>query len=288
MSPFEYRILINSDNESALSNYFISLGAVAITTEPVEALYEAAHHYCQLVVLFNDETIVETMNAILPILASQDLIEDYAFHQHDDSIDWVAETQKEFAPILIGDRLCIASDKQELLEQERVTVVLDPGSAFGTGTHPTTYLCLAWLEKNIRGGESLIDYGCGTGVLSIAALKLGAKQVIAVDIDDLAITATEINATLNSISPDQLAAVKCLPELISQVDIIVCNIIINPLVTFAQQFANYLRSDGILVLSGMLVEQIDEVVEAFSSQFQLISHDHYDEWARVIMRRRNV
>lgn len=286
MSPFEYRILINIDNESALSNYFISLGAVAITTESVEELHETSHHHCQLVVLFNDETIVETMNAILPILASQDLIEDYTFHQHDDSIDWVAETQKEFAPILIGDRLCVASDKQELLEQERVTVVLDPGSAFGTGTHPTTYLCLAWLEENIRGGESLIDYGCGTGVLSIAALKLGAKQVIAVDIDDLAIAATEINATLNSISPDQLTAVKCLPELRNQVDIIICNIIINPLVTFAQQFANYLQPNGILVLSGMLDEQIEEVVEAFSSQFQLVSHDNQDGWGRVILQRR--
>lgn len=286
MSPFEYRILINIENETALSDYFMSLGAVAITEKPVESLRDEREYQSQLVVLFNDEAIVETMNAVLPILQSQALINGYEFYQHDASINWVAESQKEFAPISIGKRLYITSDLHALPHENRKTILLNPGSAFGTGTHPTTYLCLQWLEENIRGGESVIDYGCGTGVLSLAALKLGAKQVIAVDIDEMAIQATEANAILNDISREQLIVGKSLPTLSNQVDIIICNIIINPLVTFANKFATHLKSTGVLVLSGMLVEQVDEVVDAFSSQFQLISHEHLGEWACVIMQRR--
>lgn len=281
MTPYEYRIIIDKSREEALTNYFLTVGAVAMTVRELDH----DDQKIQLIVLFNDEALLPTMNAVLPVLKAQELIHDHQFHQHDDSIDWVAETQKEFPPVLIGDRLCICSKDQIAFDRDRITVVLDPGAAFGTGTHPTTHLCLQWLEKNIQGGERIIDYGCGTGVLAISAIKLGAKQVIAVDIEDQAIAATAANATLNAISADQLSVVKSLDESTQSVDLIICNIIINPLITFSNQFSRLLKPAGMLVLSGMLVNQIDDVLHAYLTQFELLSIEQQDEWARLVMRR---
>jgi len=160
---------------------------------------------------------------------------------------------------------------------------LDPGLAFGTGTHPTTALCLEWLDQNIKGGEDILDYGCGSGILGIAAVKLGATSALGVDYDPQALEAGRLNAELNALTPaqfDVVLPVDFLPHE-KEFDIIVANILAKPLMELGGEFASYLKQKGEIILSGILTSQVSEVVGCYENYFQLVSAANKEEWARL-------
>ena len=141
-----------------------------------------------------------------------------------------------------------------------MTIVLDPGLAFGTGSHPTTHMCLQWLGENLRPGERVIDYGCGSGILAIAAALLGAARVVAVDIDPQAVTSTRANAQVNGVDVDVRLSTEPVPE---PADVVVANILSNPLKLLAPMLSSLVAPGGRLVLAGLLDRQMDEVAAAY-------------------------
>lgn len=179
--------------------------------------------------------------------------------------DWVRLTQSQFGPIEVGDRVLIVpswhADQVALAGPGRIAIKLDPGLAFGTGSHPTTHLCLEWLACELQPGSTVLDYGCGSGILAIAAVLLGAGATLGVDIDEQAVQATRDNALANDVVLEGLLP-DSLPD--GQFDVVVANILSNPLKVLAPMLAGRARSGGRLVLSGVLERQADEVAAAYA------------------------
>ena len=176
--------------------------------------------------------------------------------------DWVRLTQAQFDPIEISSRLWIVPTWHVAPNTSAINLILDPGLAFGTGSHPTTRLCLQWLDQHIQGGEQVLDYGCGSGILAIAALKLGAARAFGIDIDPQAITASHANAAQN-----QSAAEFYLPHAAPniQVDVVVANILTSPLKVLAPLLSGAVRAGGQIVLSGILEQQADAVCAVYQN-----------------------
>ena len=192
--------------------------------------------------------------------------------------DWVRLTQSQFDPIQISERLWITPSWHKAPAGNAVNLQLDPGLAFGTGSHPTTRLCLKWLDTQIKGGESVLDYGCGSGILTIAALKLGAGSAVGVDIDEQAIRASNDNAAQNNVQahfylPDGL------PQ--GQFDVVVANILANPLRMLGEMLAARTKQGGRIVLSGLLAEQSEELSEIYSQWFDIEPAETEEGWARL-------
>ena len=189
--------------------------------------------------------------------------------------DWVRLTQSQFDPIRISDRLWIVPTWHEASDPAAINIALDPGLAFGTGSHPTTRLCLRWLDACLKGGESVLDYGCGSGILAIAAMKLGAGSAVGVDIDPQAVVASRDNAAANSVQASFFV-----PDAVhlAQYDIVVANILTNPLRALAPLLANGTRSGGRIVLSGILAEQAEEVMRIYAQWFDLAQPAIEDGW----------
>jgi len=175
--------------------------------------------------------------------------------------DWVRLTQSQFAPIAISARLWIVPTWHEPPAGDHSIVIrLDPGLAFGTGSHPTTRLCLCWLDEHLAAGESVLDYGCGSGILAIAAKKLGAGSVLGIDVDPNAVSASRDNAALNGVEVAFADADASPP---SGHDVVVANILTNPLRVLAPLLCGAVRRGGRLVLSGILETQRDSVIDAY-------------------------
>lgn len=189
--------------------------------------------------------------------------------------DWVRQTQAQFEPICVSQRLWIVPTWHEAPDPTATVIRLDPGLAFGTGSHPTTRLCLRWLDSTPLKDCSLLDYGCGSGILAIAAAKLGARQVQATDIDPQASIATRDNALANQcavevLDIDHASGVKA--------DIVVANILTNPLKVLAPALAGHLAPGGRLTLSGILEEQEAEVIAAYAPLISLARYALEDGW----------
>ena len=189
--------------------------------------------------------------------------------------NWVQLTQSQFDPIRVSDRLWIVPSWHIAPDPEAIVLVLDPGMAFGTGSHPTTRLCLEWLERTVSTDISILDYGCGSGILAIAAAKLGAKEVLGVDIDLQAVSAAKSNAALNNVSARFEDSTR---EIKGQFDIVVANILSNPLKALAPAICAHVRPGGRLALSGILTEQSDDLIEAYSPYIPLSIADSRDGW----------
>ena len=192
---------------------------------------------------------------------------------------WERVCLQDFHPIRAGKRLWICPSWETLPpDPNAITVTLDPGLAFGTGTHPTTAMCLAWLDAHLEPGTDVIDYGCGSGILSLAAIKLGARHVTAIDHDTQAVESTKENASRNHLPPAQLTA--GLPDTLppDKADLIIANILAAPLIQLAPLFASHLRSGGQLALSGILETQSASVIEAYAPWFSLQPHDKSGGW----------
>lgn len=195
-----------------------------------------------------------------------------------DDQDWVRVTQDQFTPQQITPRLWIVPSWHAAPDPQAINIVLDPGLAFGTGTHPTTRLCLRWLESRVRGGESVLDFGCGSGILAIAALKLGAARACGIDIDEQALLAARHNAMQNQVSAVFLDAAE---KLAQPAQIVVANILANPLRVLAPLLARLTAQQGRVVLSGVLETQADEVREAYRPWFVMDQAEHEDGWVML-------
>lgn len=197
--------------------------------------------------------------------------------------DWVRLTQSQFAPIRISDRLWIVPSWQDAPDAGALNLVVDPGLAFGTGSHPTTRLCLRWIEQNVSAGDTVLDYGCGSGILAIAAKRLGAGIVIGTDIDPQALIAAQANAERNMAecrfaAPDELSA--------ATFDVVVANILTNPLRLLAPALAARVRSGGRIVLSGILVDQASEVIAVYERWFNIGTWQTDEGWVALAGARR--
>jgi len=192
--------------------------------------------------------------------------------------DWVRATQNQFQPVRVSSRLWVVPTWHAAPDPAAINLVIDPGLAFGTGTHATTRLCMKWLDTNLRGGESVLDYGCGSGILGIAALKLGAARATGVDIDPLALLAARHNAMQNQVHMAFVAAERDAPE---PADIVLANILANPLTLLAPLLARLTRRGGHILLSGVLEHQAREVEDAYRTAFDLAPLEHDDGWVLI-------
>jgi len=175
--------------------------------------------------------------------------------------DWVAKSREQFGPIRVSAHLWIVPTWRAPPEPEAINLVLDPGLAFGTGSHPSTRLCLQWLERSIAGGETVLDYGCGSGILAIAALKLGALRAVGVDIDPDAVTAARANARRNGVAGEFFEG---RAPLTFTADVVIANILANPLKVLAPMLASRCRHGGQIALSGILSDQASDVQSCYS------------------------
>jgi ribosomal protein L11 methyltransferase len=189
--------------------------------------------------------------------------------------DWVRATQSQFDPIKITDKLWIVPTWHESPDNNAINIVLDPGLAFGTGSHPTTHLCLAWLTQTVQAGQSVLDYGCGSGILAIAAKKLGAGQVIGTDIDAQAIQSSVYNAEQNHVAADFYHAAKYQSQ---EFDIVVANILSSALSVLAPALAKSCKANGKIALSGILKEQAADVSAIYAEWFNMEPPQFMDSW----------
>jgi ribosomal protein L11 methyltransferase len=199
--------------------------------------------------------------------------------------DWIRAWMDSFKPMRFGERLWIVPSWHQPPEATGVNILLDPGLAFGTGTHPTTRLCLEWLDAHAPEGQQVIDYGCGSGILAIAAALLGAGQVWATDNDPQALIATNENAERNQVVA-RIHATLPNEEPQQPADVLLANILAGPLVTLAPRFGRLLRPGGALVLSGILADQAEEVRDAYLAEFHMDPPQLLDGWVRLTGTRR--
>jgi ribosomal protein L11 methyltransferase len=285
MAWIEIKVKTMLKHVEALSALLTELGALAITTQDAgdQPLYEPSKEALPLwenhilIGLFDDST--RNLDEILLTLLIH--FPQYKFEINSvPDLEWTRVWMEDLHPMQFGKRLFVVpSFKNEQLCANQV--VLDPGLAFGTGKHPTTALCLQWLDEHIAGGEMLVDYGCGSGILAIAALKLGAKKAYAIDNDPQAILATQENAKKNEICETQLTTL--FPENleIAHADILIANILANPLIEFASKFADILVAGGKLALSGILENRADDVVNAYQPFFTINHIEKFKGWVRI-------
>ena len=228
----------------------------------------------------------DTNFIITQIKASNMLADDFAYkvEQLEDK-DWEREWMENFHPMKFGERLWICPSWREIPEPDAVNVMLDPGLAFGTGTHPTTALCLEWLEGLDLSGKTVIDFGCGSGILAIAAIKLGAEKVIGIDIDPQALQASRDNAERNGVA-DQLEVF--LPQnqpegLIA--DVVVANILAGPLRELAPIIKGLVKPNGDLAMSGVLDTQAEDVANHYRDELHIDPIVEQSEWCRISGRK---
>jgi ribosomal protein L11 methyltransferase len=192
--------------------------------------------------------------------------------------DWVRLTQSQFDPIRISGRLWIVPSWHVAPDPAAINLELDPGLAFGTGSHPTTRLCLEWVEQHVGPGLSVLDYGCGSGILGIAAAKFGAKDVLGIDIDPAALTAAADNAARNGVV---LRLAHSGAPLDETFDCVIANILTNPLMLLAPLLTSRLKSGGRLALSGVLETQAGQVIEAYARFLPLQVGAVHEGWVRL-------
>jgi ribosomal protein L11 methyltransferase len=189
--------------------------------------------------------------------------------------DWVRATQSQFDPIKITDNLWIVPTWHSAPNANAINIVLDPGLAFGTGSHPTTHLCLAWLSQTVKKDQSVLDYGCGSGILAIAAKKLGASKVVGTDIDAQAIQASLYNAEQNAVRASFYHANDYQTE---EYDIVAANILSSALSVLAPALAKSCKSGGKIALSGILKEQAEAVSAIYAPWFDMQAPVYMDAW----------
>lgn len=192
--------------------------------------------------------------------------------------DWVRLTQSQFEPQKISEHLWIVPTWHQEPDPAAINIRLDPGLAFGTGSHPTTRLCLQWLEQTIKGGETVLDYGCGSGILAIAAMKLGAASALGLDVDPAALEAARANCEANAVVCEFTDAAATLDL---KADIVVANILANPLRLLAPALAGHVRPGGRLALAGILAAQAQELAGIYETWFELDRFAESDGWVRI-------
>lgn len=273
----------------ALSDYLMELGALAVTfldaednpiLEPKPGETPLWEHLIVLA-LFDADTDTSLTDSLIQASDYQQYFDSSKEWEIIRDQDWERAWMENFKPMQFGQRVWIVPSWCEAPDPTAVNIKLDPGLAFGTGTHPTTALCLKWLDGADLSGKTVIDYGCGSGILTVAALLLGAEKVYAVDIDPQAIEATEMNLERNNVPRDRL--VLGLPEQVKlpQADILLANILAEPLRQLSESIANSVKSGGNLVLSGLLESQADGLIAIYQNWFKMQPVSLQEEWGRL-------
>ena len=284
MAWVSLRLAVAGEAAEAVADRLMEAGALTVSIEDQDAGTDRelpqfgepgladpkawAHNW--LVALLDTDTDVPALLAA----AGVDSRTDYQIEPVPEQ-DWVRLTQSQFDPIRISERLWIVPTWHEAPNAEAINIVLDPGLAFGTGSHPTTRLCLRWLESNLQGGETVLDYGCGSGILAIAAAKLGAARVWGVDLDAQAVQSARDNAAANAVE-----AVFSLPDdaPAAVADVLVANILTNPLKALMPLLASRVSPGGRIALSGILSEQADSVLAIYSETFVMQRWGEDEGW----------
>lgn len=200
--------------------------------------------------------------------------------------DWERAWMDNFQPIQCGSRLWICPSWLEPPEPKAINLRLDPGLAFGTGTHPTTFLCLQWLDQKVAPGISVLDYGCGSGILGLAALLLGAEHMDGLDIDPQALDATLSNARVNGIDTDRVRVMLDEQQLLPVYDLVVANILAGPLCDLSEHICHRLAPGGQIALSGILTHQADDVEAAYRKWIEFSPRTELDGWIRLNGRKK--
>ncbi|MER2538990.1 MAG: 50S ribosomal protein L11 methyltransferase [Azonexus sp.] len=230
--------------------------------------------HSKVLALFEPDADVAMMLAVAALEVGLSKAPSFSIDEIEEQ-NWVQLTQSQFDPIRISERLWIVPSWHQIPDPAAVNLILDPGMAFGTGSHPTTRLCLEWLEGKVSAQSSLLDYGCGSGILAIAAARLGAGRVAGVDIDPQAVEAAYANAERNGVSA--LFADSAQP-VAGEYDLVVANILSNPLRVLAPAICAHVRSGGQLALSGILREQAEEIIGIYSAWLPLTVADTREDW----------
>jgi ribosomal protein L11 methyltransferase len=287
MAWHQISVITTEDTAPKLADFFDHLGAVSVTYMDAEdePVYEPAigetkiWSNTQVIALY--ELDVDTARIKTAVLAKfkADELQNWLEETIDDQ-EWERAWMEFYKPMKFADRLWVCPTDQEQREEGTVCLTLDPGLAFGTGTHPTTALCLEWLASHDLTDKVVIDYGCGSGILAVAAVLLGAKVAHAVDIDPQAITATESNALKNNVA-DKIICY--LPEQFAplQADVVLANILAKPLIEMSAAISALVAPRGALVLSGILAEQAESVTAAYQQQINFNTLVQQEDWIRL-------
>ncbi|WP_426415838.1 50S ribosomal protein L11 methyltransferase [Aestuariirhabdus sp. LZHN29] len=292
MAWLQLRIDITPDNIERFEEFLLAFGASAVTLEDNEdqPLFEPTPDYTplwdhtRLTALFDAETDMEqVLQQLQAALGSPlprhkiEILEDK---------DWTREWMTHFEPTRFGQRLWVCPSWKPVPDPNAVNLMLDPGLAFGTGTHPTTALCLEWLDSQPLSGQTVVDYGCGSGILGIAALLLGAGRVIGVDYDPQAIEASADNLQRNQlpVTAMDLYLPDNTPEI--EADLVVANILAGPLQQLYPTLDSLLKGGGRLALSGILVEQAQDVLDTYSASFEMEPPRVKGDWVLLYGRKR--
>lgn len=286
MAWIQINITVNEPVAEPLSDAFMEAGAVSVTFADAQdnPIYEPElgttpiWQQTRVIALFdaeiNAKAIIAQLTAQMPELPENG----FRVEPLEDK-DWIRAWMDQFKPMQFGNNLWIVPSWCEAPDANAVNLLLDPGMAFGTGTHPTTALCLTWLDQHPPKDLNVIDYGCGSGVLALAAQKLGAQSVQGTDIDPQAILASQQNAQRNQ-ADIPFSLVKDFQS--PPVDCLLANILAGPLKELAPEFKRLLKPNGTLVLSGLLAQQTDELIEFYQAQgFSLTGQNTLDDWAQL-------
>lgn len=296
----EFHLVTSSSHAHEISEQLTALGAVAVTFQDAgdEPIFEPQPESeiiwpeTNVTGLFEESAPTDEVVTFLENQQALGKVKQFHLKQLADE-NWERRCLEGFEPICCGDRLWICPSWKKPPMPKAVNIILDPGLAFGTGTHPTTKLCLEWLDKHIQNQPCIIDYGCGSGILAIAALKLGACQAIAIDNDPQALEATRANAERNAILPvhpplstqvirsSPLIIQDSSQEIHAQADVILANILAKPLIDLAYFFNEHLKPGGHIVLSGILKEQIEAILQAYSPWFSIEKTVFSSNWALI-------
>ncbi|GAB7538454.1 50S ribosomal protein L11 methyltransferase [Burkholderia sp. 22PA0099] len=297
MSYRELVVELAREHAEALSDALIELGALSVSVEDADAdtpdeqpLFgepgltpeRAAWQHSRVIAL-----LAETADpAVLLAAAANEVGLDAApaFSVRDvEEQDWVRLTQSQFDPIPIGERIWVVPSWHDAPDPDALVLELDPGLAFGTGSHPTTRLCMEWLEQTVQAGQSVLDYGCGSGILAILARKCGAGEVTGIDIDPQAVESARHNSERNRADvtyglPDDCPA--------GEFDIVVANILSNPLKLMASMLASKVKPGGRIALSGVLARQADEVAAVYARYVNISVWREHEGWVCLAGTRR--
>jgi len=287
MDWMQITVEINKDQADFVSEILMGLDCLSVTFSDTydNAIFEPPVGKTPL---WQDTTIKALFDKdvdqahVQSVLLQLCQIENTSFELLKDRV-WEDECKKDFHAMRFGQRLwiCPSWEDASKLSDDAVVINMDPGLAFGTGTHQTTDLCLQYLDKNPPINQNVIDYGSGTGVLAIAAVKLGAKKAIAIDNDPQAVLATIDNVKANHAEDWVTVLHSDKEKQLDKVDLLIANILANPLVGLCQHFSELIKSGGKITLSGILQEQLDMVLEAYSENFGDLKVKQKDEWCRV-------
>jgi ribosomal protein L11 methyltransferase len=284
MPWLQLHLTVDKSRAPLIESLFEDLGAVAVTLgdagdEPMlepgpgeTPLWQAN----RVSGLFAGDSDAEDLGSSINQALSDDVSRSLRVERIDDE-DWERAWLDRFRPMRFGKRLWIRPGGQPIGQKDAVIVELDPGLAFGTGTHPTTALCLQWLDGHDVNGRTLIDFGCGSGVLGIAALKLGAARVVAVDHDPQAVLACRDNAARNGVQR-QIEVVHSEQFDAAPADLVLANILANVLIELAPRITALLRPDGQLLMSGILGEQTDSVEKAYTERLEFVEILQQQNW----------